>query len=39
MIDGVKTLDDKVRESLRRLNKLKYNEKVEQKIDSINELE
>lgn len=38
MIDGVKSLDDKIREALTRLNKLKCNEKVNKKIDSINNL-
>ncbi|KAL4478964.1 hypothetical protein ABPG72_019401 [Tetrahymena utriculariae] len=38
MIDGVKTLDDKIREALKRLNNLKYNEKANKKIDQITQL-
>lgn len=39
LVDAVKTLDDRLREALRRLNKLSYNEEVNAKIHGITELD
>lgn len=39
VVDGVKTLDDKVREALRRLNKLPYNERSSKKMAMLSNLD